>query len=133
MAHNVHPPVAVGAKRVEDLFVWQLADELRGRIYWLTGSGAAARDWKFRDQLRDAASSSTLNIAEGFGRFRHREFAQFLRYARGSRFEISDALRDGVIRNYWTAESVKDELILCKRTTKAITRFIDYLGDSPER
>jgi four helix bundle protein len=123
----------VGAKRVEDLIVWQLADELRVRIHSLTGSGPAARDWKFRDQLRDAASPSTRNIAEGFGRFRHREFAQFLRYARGSLFEVSDALRDGIVRDYWTAESVKDDLILCKRTTKAITRFIDYLGGSPDR
>jgi four helix bundle protein len=122
----------VGAKRVEDLIVWQLADELRFRIHSLTGSGPAAGDWKFRDQLRDAASSSTRNIAEGFGRFRHREFAQFLRYARGSLFEVSDALRDGIAREYWTAASIKDDLILCKRTTKAVSRFIEYLRTNPD-
>lgn len=122
----------MGAKRVEDLIVWQLAGELRTMIYSLTSSGPAARDWKFRDQLRDAARSTTRNIAEGFGRFRHKEFAQFLRYTRGSLFEISDGLRDGVSRRYWTAAKIRDALILSKRATKAVTRFTDYLSNNPD-
>ena len=72
------------------------------------------------------------NIAEGFGRFRHKEFAQFLRYSRGSSYETSDGLRDGVARKYWTAEQIESALILAKRATKANSRFTRYLKRNPD-
>ena len=112
----------MGTKRVEDLVVWQLGDELRRKVYAITAKGEPANDWKFRDQLRDAVSSITRKIAEGFGRYRHREFAQFLSIARGSLFEVSETLRDGVSRGYWTAESIADLQALSKRTTAAASR-----------
>ena len=120
------------ARRVQDLIVWQLADELKVSVYKLTDSGPAARDWKFRDQLRDAAGSTTRNISEGFGRFRHKQFAVFLEYARGSLFEISDCLIDGVTRKHWTRSAVEREIRLCKRATKATTRFIEFLKNNPD-
>jgi four helix bundle protein len=132
LAQIVLLAIRMGAKRVEDLIVWQLAQRLKVRIYELTETGPASRDWKFRDQLREAGGSTTRNISEGFGRFRHKEFAQFLRYSRGSLFEITDVLRDGITRKYWTDATVKDAVILSKRTTKAITRFIEYLGNNPD-
>jgi len=51
--------IAMGAKRVEDLIVWQLANELKIKVYDLTETGPASKDLKFRDDLRDAASSTT--------------------------------------------------------------------------
>jgi four helix bundle protein len=54
----------MGAKRVEDLVIWQLAEELKTIVYELTEAGPAARDWKFRDQLRDAMGSVTRNMSE---------------------------------------------------------------------
>jgi hypothetical protein len=62
------------AKRVEDLVIWQLVEELKTMVYQLTETGPAAKDWEFRDQLRDAMGSVTRNMSEGFGRFRHQEF-----------------------------------------------------------
>ena len=47
-----------------------------------------------------------------FGRFRHNEFAVFLRYSRGSLFEISDGLRDDVKRKYWTPPMIREALTL---------------------
>ncbi len=125
--------VRVGAKRVEDLVAWQLGNELRDRVHALTAGGEPAADWKFRSQLRDAVSSVTRNIAEGFGRYRHREFAHFLSIARGSLFEVSDQLRDGVSRQYWTSEAITELLGLCNRTTAALTRLILYLKANPDR
>ena len=123
----------MGAKRVEDLSAWQLGNELRDRVHALTAEGRLAEDWKFRNQLRDAVSSVTRNIAEGFGRYRHREFAHFLSIARGSIFEVADHLRDGVSRKYWTQEVVAESLGLCNRTTAAVTRLILYLKAHPDR
>ena len=67
---------------------WQLARELKLLAYELTSRPAVAKDFKFRDQLNDAARSAPRNIAEGFARFRHKEFAQFARIAKGSEGEV---------------------------------------------
>ena len=123
----------MGAKCVEDLLIWQLAQELKAEVYELTETGPAAKDWKFRDQLHDAMGSVTRNMSEGFGRFRHKEFAVFLRYSRGSLYELTDSLRDGVKRKYWTPSRIQKALILSKRTTKGTTRFIRYLETNPDQ
>ena len=123
----------MGAKSVEELSAWQLANELRDQIHALTAERRSIDDWSFRNQLRAAVSSVTCNIAEGFGRYRHREFAQFLNIARGSLFEVADHLREGVSRSYWTSEAIAEPLVLCRRTTGAVTRLIIYLKTHPDR
>jgi four helix bundle protein len=119
------------ARRLEELTVWQLADELRGKVHERTSQGSCVRDFRFCEQLRDAASSVTRNIAEGFGRYRHKEFANFLGIARGSAFELSDILRDGVSRRHWSGEQVADLLLLTNRTIGALTSFMRYLQHHP--
>lgn len=118
------------AQRIEELVVWQLGNELRGKVYAITATAPAKYDRRLCDQLNDAASSVTRNIAEGFGRYRHKEFAQFLSIARGSLFEIIDHLHDGVARRHWTDDTIKEHRSLCNRTIAAITHFIRYLRSS---
>src|SRR6476469_5114450 len=96
--------LVAGFSRYEDIVAWQLADELKREVVALTATGPAARDFKFRDQIRDSAASVTRNIAEGFGRFRPAEFARFLEFARGSLAETHNSLRDGRDRGYYTPE-----------------------------
>jgi hypothetical protein len=45
-----------GVNRYEDLHVWQLSVQLRDAIEPMTNSGKAAKDFKFRDQIRAAAA-----------------------------------------------------------------------------
>jgi hypothetical protein len=81
--------------RIDDfrnLIVWQLADELRREILVFTDTGPASRDFKYRDQIRDAIASVCRNTAEGFDRFRPVEFARFLEFARG-RWKASSLTR----------------------------------------
>jgi four helix bundle protein len=120
------------ARRIEELVVWQLGNELREKVHAITATGPAFADRKFRDQTRDAVSSVTRNIAEGFGRYRHREFAQFLSVARGSLLETADCLRDGVARRYWTEPQTRELHALCNRTIAAVTHFIRYLKKQPD-
>ena len=120
------------AKRVEELTVFRLGNELRELVHALTATSPANRDGKFCTQLDDAASSVTRNIAEGFGRYRHKEFAQFLSIARGSTFEVIDLLRDGVSRRYWSEDVVQAHRSLCNRTIAALTRFIRWLRTHPD-
>jgi four helix bundle protein len=65
-------------RRFEDLEVWQKSRELAKQVYAASGSGAMARDFVLRDQLRRAAVSVMANVAEGFERGGDREFLQFL-------------------------------------------------------
>ena len=51
-----------GVNRFQDLIVWQLADELRREVFAATEAGKAARDFKYRDQIRDASSSAARNM-----------------------------------------------------------------------
>lgn len=93
---------AIMAKDFTELVAWQLADELRRLIFEITARPAAARDFRYCDQCKDAARSGPSNIAEGFGRYRHRDFAHFLRIAIGSLKEVQDLLIDGHERGYGT-------------------------------
>ncbi len=112
--------------------VWQLADELTTRVYAITETTGPARDFRFCGQIRDAASSISRNIAEGFGRYRHKEFAQFLTIARGSAFELADLLRDGVKRRHWPEEEIRPTLAICYRAIAALTRLVSYLRATPD-
>ena len=83
------------------------------------------RDFEFRDQIRNAAAPR--NIAEGFGRYLPREFAQYLRVANGSLMETSNHLQDGVDRGYFRPQHVAELLTLARRASAATTRLIRYL------
>ena len=120
------------AKRLQELEVFQLADELRNEVHAITSRSAAREDVRFCSQIRDAVSSITRNIAEGFGRYRHKEFANFATIARGSAFEVADHLRDGVARKHWSADEVRPHQELCDRTIGALTRLIRYLKTHPD-
>jgi four helix bundle protein len=115
------------ANRYEDLEAWQLAADLKREVYALIKEGPAARDIEFRNQIRDAAASTTKNIAEGFGRFRPKEFAKFMEYATASLMETKDSLKDGIDRGYFTPERVARAQNLAERTLKVSTKLIVYL------
>ena len=83
-----------------DLACWRLSNELKCEVYAFTAAGAAARGFSYRDQVRDAGASAGRNIAEGFARFRPREFAAFLSVAKGSLAETRAGLIDGHQRGY---------------------------------
>jgi four helix bundle protein len=102
--------------RFEDLDAWQVADELRQEVYALTATGPASQDFKFCNQIRDAASSATRNISEGFGRFHPKDFAHFMDFSIGSVMEIQDCLRDGVLRQHFTDDMVRKAQSLTVRS-----------------
>jgi len=82
----------MGIRDFRDLVAWQLSYELKCEVFAFTASGPASKDFKYRDQIRDASASAPRNIAEGFGRFRPREFARYLEYARASLMETQNHL-----------------------------------------
>ena len=85
----------MGVRDFRDLVCWQLSYELKCEVFAFTAIGPASHDFKYRDQIRDSSGSAPRNIAEGFGRYRPREFARFLEFARASLMETQTSLVDG--------------------------------------
>jgi four helix bundle protein len=118
-----------GVDRFEDLIAWQLADALRRDVFTCTDSGKAAKDFKYRDQIRDASSSAARNTAEGFGRFNPGEFARFLDFARASLNETQDCLLDGHSRKYLDQTQFDRMWSLSRRALAANAGLMRYLKE----
>src|SRR6266404_2248537 len=110
-----------------DLVAWRLADQLRREVLACTRSGPVSKDFKYRDQIRDAIASACRNTSEGFDRFRPAEFARFLEFARGSLGEVQDCLIDGHRRHYIDGELFDKMWLLSKRAIGSNTRLHAYL------
>jgi hypothetical protein len=64
--------IGVGVRDFRDLVAWQLSHELKCEVLAFTDTGPAARDFRYRDDIRSSSASAPSNISEGFGRFRAR-------------------------------------------------------------
>jgi four helix bundle protein len=89
--------------------------------------GRLVSEFKFRDNIRDAADSAQRNFPEGFGRFAPGDFAHFLDNSRASLLEVKNELGVGLDRDYFSAEDVNDATRLVKRALKALSGLQQYL------
>jgi four helix bundle protein len=103
-------------KRFEDILAWQEARRLVNSIYRLTKSGALARDFGMRDQIRRASVSAMTNIAEGFDCESHVEFGRFLGIARRSAVEVQSLLYAALDVGYIDEETFKIEFQQAEKT-----------------
>lgn len=117
-----------GAKHFRDLVAWQVSRELARAVYALTDRPSVRREFAFRDQLHDAVASPSRNIAEGFRRYRPRDFSRFLTIAAASIAEVENHLEDGVDRNLFAREEIAEALKLCRRAGSAIGGLQRYLS-----
>ncbi len=124
----------MGAKDFTELFAWQRADELKSFIYELARRPDVRGDRRFCEDAIDAARSATRNIAEGFGRYNRKEFANFLKIAIGSEFETRDNILDAQKLGYLSSDEAQLGLTLSRRAITAATRLRQYLlsGRRPE-
>ena len=103
----------------EDLIAWQLCRQLRSLVLRYTRTGAVARDFDFCGQLRRAARSACYNTSEGFYRYRHGEFGNFLNIARGSLGEALDQIDEGGETGHFTPAEHVEMRRICIRAMKA--------------
>ncbi len=116
-------------ERFEDIKAWQKARELVNEIYSVTNDGRFAKDFGLREQIRRAAVSIMLNIAEGFARKTNREFSQFLVIAHGSAAEVQSALYVALDQNYITQQQFEKLYKMTDETSKMIMGFSSYLRE----
>ena len=115
------------AKRLEELIIWNLACELRDEIGERIAGGAGGRDWDFRDQIVRSSRSTAANIAEGFGHFRPRPFANHLRIAHASAMETLNHNKEADIKGYFGPDDVIRFRRLSGRILRGVSKLILYL------
>lgn len=80
--------ISVKVKTFRDLIVWQRGMDLTRAIYRGTEKMPRTEVFGLTSQMRRAASSIPLNIAEGFGKYTRPEVIHGLRTATGSLLEL---------------------------------------------
>lgn len=78
-------------KSFRDLVVWQRGMEIARQVYRETDRMPRAELFALTNQMRRAASSIPMNVAEGFGKHSRQEFIRGLRIAVGSLLELMTA------------------------------------------
>lgn len=122
-----------GARRFTDLAAWQRAHEVHVAVQPFLARAAVRRDATFCRQLADAAASAPRNIAEGFGRYRPRENAQYVRVAHGSLTEVLSLLIEGQVKGYLAEEDLPPLLTAAHRAIGTVVNYLKYLKSCPPR
>ncbi len=115
-------------ERFEDIKVWGMAKELVAAVYRLSGEGKFSQDFGLRDQIRRASVSVMSNIAEGFERGSKKEFARFLRIAKGSSGEVRSQLYVALELGYVDSHEFSTMRARAEDVSRALSGFISYLA-----
>ena len=114
-------------ERFEDLQSWQKARLLTNLVYDLTDLTEFAKDFRLRNQIRDAAGSVMHNIAEGFDSGSNPEFIRFMKMARRSGSEVQSQLYLALDRQYITLEELQKTYEIATEAKRLINGMIAYL------
>ena len=116
-----------GVRTFEELAAWQRAHELHLLCGHLLSRPSVRQDITFRNQLADASGSGPRNIAEGFGRFRPRENAQYVRVANGSANEVLNLIIEARTKGYLMPAEFSQFETAARRAIGTIVRYLKYL------
>ncbi len=119
------------ARDFRELECWQLANDLKLRVYALIATSPTKDDVDFCSEIRRSARSAPANISEGFGRITHAEFAHFLSIAIGSLRETENHLIDAHEAQYLPKDDYEALTALASRARKAAQRLHSYLDQTP--
>jgi four helix bundle protein len=117
----------------KELMAWQLADEMQTLVHRAAARPAFDRRWDLRRQLVRAAESPCANLAEGFARYHPREFARFVRIAKGSLAEVIEHVRVARRLSLLPPAEADEIARLAHRALGAATRLVQYLESTQRR
>jgi four helix bundle protein len=121
------------AKTVEDLELWKRATSFWKIANALLDRPAFDRDWKLRNQLRDATDSVLSNIAEGFEQATDRGFAKYLFDAKASAAEARKRLWMAAERRYISDGDYQEANAIGDEVARMTVGLIKYLLRSDRR
>jgi four helix bundle protein len=110
----------------EGLDCYQLALQVFREAYAVAKRLPAIERYNLADQLRRAATSITLNIAEGYGRYHYLDKIRFYYIARGSMTEVQAAFIDCQTAGYSADKELVRQRDLCNRALQALNGLIRY-------
>ena len=118
----------------KELRAWKEAVDLALEVYRLTEGFPRSELYGLTTQIRRSAVSVPSNIAEGKGRFSDREFALFLRHARGSLLELETQLFIAGKLGYLSikmAESLARDTEQLAKTLNALNALLNVVSGNP--
>jgi four helix bundle protein len=121
----------VAAKTYRELVAWQVSMELVANVYRLAARLPAVERYGLASQLRRAAVSIPLNIAEGFGRRSRRDLSRFLTVAQASLREVQTLIEVIVMLEYLGPEALDAATNLTNRTGFLLHRLKRSLRNAP--
>jgi len=107
----------------EKLEIWQLGIRITKEVYRITKKFPRDELWGLISQMRRAAASIPMNIAEGSSRRSKKDFSLFLRRAIGSLLELLTALEVAVDEKYASREDYQLLKSLCQEEYFKIIAF----------
>lgn len=110
----------------EDLDCYKLALQVFREAYRVVDLLPPEEKYNLTDQLRRAATSVLLNIAEGYGRYHYLDSLRFYYIARGSIMEILSAFIACDERNYISG-ILEQQRELCHSALRSLNGYIRYV------
>ena len=106
---------------------WRLSVKLHHEFSAILDRPPASLDRRFCEDARSALASPARNIAEGFGRYGHREFARFVNIARASQLETQTNLVLALDRGFVTREEFERLSAISEEAVAATTGLLRHL------
>src|SRR5512135_1256189 len=110
----------------EDLECYKLALSVVRAVYQVAQRLPSEEKYNLADQLRRAAVSVTLNIAEGYGRYHYLDSLRFYYIARGSLNEVLSGFITCDRVSLMTGE-LSRQRELCHSALRALNGYIRYV------
>ena len=117
----------------EELEIWKDARRLYQKVLALVNREVVAKDFRFRNNMKEAAGSVMDNIAEGFERDSRLEFVNSLSYSKGSTGEVRSQLFRGFDNGYWDQSELNELNEEYKNLASHIANFIKYLNTTDQK
>ncbi|MDO8480349.1 MAG: four helix bundle protein [Nanoarchaeota archaeon] len=109
------------------LVVYEKSLQLAQEVYRLTFPHEET--YGLQSQIRRAATSISLNIAEGTGRFTQNDFKHFLVQARGSAKEVVTALELSKRLGFISSEQHQRVTEIAESVAKMLSALITKIGE----
>jgi len=110
-----------------ELIVWQKSRIFRNQIFQFIKLLPSEEKYRLTDQIVRSSRSITANIAEGHGKFHHKENIQSCRVARGELLETLDHLICAYDCNYIDSEQLKNFKAKIDEIHKILNGYIKFL------
>jgi four helix bundle protein len=110
----------------EDLDCYKLALLVLKEAYRVASVLPAEEKYNLADQMRRAATSIVLNIAEGYGRYHYLDSLRFYYIARGSLMEVLSAFIACDELRY-VSGNLAGQRELCHNALRALNGYIRYV------